>query len=745
LKNQYTTIFNNAPFTAGQVFGPNNVYNLGNLNQYGTAIIQNSASLVLPGIFLRDPQLNLFESLQYNSEQYINYKSLLVSLTDQNDFSIYTTASQMLDTVLYQITTVKNNTDSFFWSDMLPSGSPYITNSYDTPIPLTTVTYSLSTIYNFASANYNGVLVYLTTTVSGQQQQFQLISGVDYVISDISPSVTINYNIPENSTITIKEYNQTYGTYCPNTPTKLGLYQSFVPEVYLDNTYTRPTYFIIGHDGSYNRLYGNYTNGVLDDFRDKVLLEFESRIYNNLKISSAVPLVGDVVIPGQFRTTEYTWEQILEIYQTTFLKWVGANRIDYKTQTYSKSNQFTYNYNQATVALDGETPPTLIKQGYWRGIYNWFYDTSNPANAPWEMLGFTSEPTWWTERYGAAPYTSDNTFMWQDIADGYIWNDGAPYVNPLKIRPGLLEALPVNAAGTLISPLVSIVGNYNSLTFDRNWVAGDQGPAETSYLRSSSWPFDLMRILALTKPAQFFNLNVDRDLYRYNDTFKQYLYNDRYHLDPRQVQVYGNGVSKASYINWVVDYINQRGVNGTDYVTTVLQNVDVRLTYNLAGFSSKQYLSFLIEKSTPNSQNTTLMIPDNSYAVLLYDNVPEDKIVYSSVIVQRVQDGWTVWGNSKLNPYFELAVPKGGIVEQITESGVTVTVSNEFYDNKTVSIPYGQVFYSTQGVSEFLRTYGAHLISQGVVFNYAANNTTYDWTQMIREYLTWTQQDWQVG
>jgi hypothetical protein len=745
LKNQYTTMFNNSPDTTGPVFGPNNVYNLGNLNKYGTAIIQNSASLVLPGVFLRDPQLNLFEALQYNSDQYIDYKTLLVSLTDQNDFSIYTTPSQMLDTVLYQITTVKNSTDSFFWSDMLPSGSPYVTNTYSTPIPLNTVTYPLSTTYNFASANFNGVLVYLNTTVSGQKQQFQLISGTEYVISDISPSVTINYAIQAGDSITIKEYNQTYGTYCPNTPTKLGLYQSFVPQIYLDNTYTIPTYFLIGHDGSYNKLYGTYTNGVLADFRDKVLLEFESRVYNNLKISSPVPLTGDQVIPGQFRTTDYLWEEVLEIYQTNFLKWVGANRIDYKSQVYSKANQFTYNYNQATIALDGESPATLIKQGYWRGVYNWFYDTSNPANAPWEMLGLTDEPTWWTQRYGVGPYTSDNTYMWEDIAAGYIWNDGAPYVNSLKIRPELLEALPVNAAGTLLSPLVNVVGNYNSLTFQRDWIVGDQGPAETSYLRSSSWPFDLMRILALTKPAQFFNLNVDRDLYRYNTTFHQYLYNDRYHLDPRQVVVYGNGVSKASYVNWVVDFINQRGVNGTDYVTQVLQNIDVRLTYNLAGFSSKQYLNFLIEKSTPNSQNSTLMIPDNSYAVLLYDNPPEDKIVYSSVIVQRVKDGWTVWGNSKLNPYFTLAVPKGGVVEQVSQGNATVTVSNEFYDNKTVSVPYGQVFYTIQGVSEFIRSYGVYLVQQGMIFNYSVDTKTFDWTQMIREYLAWVQQDWQVG
>lgn len=752
IKNQYTSIFNNAPGVTGQTFGPNNIYNMSDLEKYGTAIIQSSASLVTPGLFLRDPQLNVFDALQYNSEQYITYKTNLLNLTNQNDFSIYTTPAQMLDTIIYQITTVNNDTNSFFWSDMLSSGSPYVTNTYPLSFPISTLTLPLSRTYDFNSSNYYGVSVYVTTTVDGERQQFQLIRGnnfdtigIQYVVSDASPTLTVNYNLVDGDVITVYEYNQTYGSYCPNTPTKMGMFPATIPGVILDDTYTTPTYFIVGHDGSYNKLYGDYTNGVLSDFRDKVLLEFEQRVYNNLKVRSEIPLTADDVIPGQWRTTEYTYSEVVEIYTTNFLKWVGGNRIDYKTQQYSKNNQFSYNYNESTDKLGNG----LLEQGYWRGVYNWFYDTSDPANAPWEMLGLVDEPEWWTDRYGIGPYTSDNTYMWQEISEGFVWNNGESYVNPKKLRPNLLQVLPVDAQGNLVSPLVSVVANYDALTFDRSWKVGDQGPAETSYLRSSSWPFDMMKILALTKPAKFFNLFVDRDLYKYDAVFDQYLYRERYHFSPvvlaDENEIYGAGISKASYINWVVDYINQRGINGHTVVDTALTNIDVRLTYSLAGFSAKNYLQFLIEKSTPNSQNPNLLIPANSYDVLLYNNVPADIITYSGIIVQKTASGWAVWGNSQGSPYFKVAVPAGGTKEIITVNGQSVTVNAEFYPDKTLSIPYGQVFYSVQGVSEFIKSYGQRLIDQGMIFDYSENNETYDWNQMISRFIWWTQQYWETG
>jgi hypothetical protein len=44
---------------------------------------------------------------------------------------------------------------------MLPSKAPYITNTYSFANSLDISVYPLSHIYDFATANYNGILVYL--------------------------------------------------------------------------------------------------------------------------------------------------------------------------------------------------------------------------------------------------------------------------------------------------------------------------------------------------------------------------------------------------------------------------------------------------------------------------------------------------------------------------------------------------------------------------------------------------------
>ena len=739
IRGQYQSIFYNNPNTTGVVFGSNNYRDLGNVVPYGNAIIQNSASLVLPGTFLRKQNHNLFNALLFNSREYITFKSLLVDTVNSTDYNVMTPAATMLDDALDKISASKTDSNSFFWSDMLPSKAAYITNSYSFANALDTSIYPLSHIYNFDTANYSSVLVYLTTS-SGIVTQ--LIRDVDYVVSTDTPSLTVTTNLSAGDQITIKEYNQTYGSYVPNTPTKLGLYPATIPSVTLDSNYSQPTYFIVGHDGSYTKLYGDYTNGQLVDFRDQVLLEFETRIYNNLKLSNTIPIQAYEVLPGFFRDTDYSYDEILSIYSSSFLNWVGQNRINYKKQFYNANNQYTYNYNQSGNKING----SVILQGYWRGIYEYFYDTSNPDTNPWEMLGYKNMPTWWTTRYGAAPYTSDNLVLWGDLAAGIDWNDGNPVVIPAAVRPELLEVLPVDSEGNLVSPFNAIVGNYSNTSFNRDWKVGDVGPAEFSYRRSSSWPFDLMRILALTKPAEFFNLGVDVDNYKYNEEFNQYLVNNRSHLVVSNIQIYGNGIAKTSYINWIVDFEKQVGVDATTNITTLLNNLDVRLIYRLAGFSDKNLLKFYVEKSTANSNNSSLLIPDESYQVLLYDNQPFDRIVYSGVVVQSTENGYyKVYGNSQTNAYFNILLPViNGNYDRVSVQGLSVQVAKDYYTTPTL-VAYGTEFYSVQEVAQFLESYGRYLASQGVLFEQIESGLEVSWRQMVAEYLYWVQSGWEVG
>lgn len=743
IRMQYRDIYVNAPNIIGQVFGSNNYRDLGNLVPYGTKIIQNSASLVLPGTFLRKTEHSLFDALKFNSREYIKFKNLLVDTINNSEYVQRYTPADILDQAIDIITSSKSEEQAFFWSDMIPAKSPFRSNTYVFANDLDTSIYPLFEIYDFSTANYNGVLVYLTRVVSGTRIQKQLVRNVDYIISQDSPSLTVTLDLIAGDQITVKEYNKTYGSYVPNTPTKLGLYPAFKPEVVLDTGYTQPTYFIKGHDGSYNKLYGSYdtVTNTLEDFRDQGLLEFELRVYNNLKLSNTIPIQAYEVLPGFFRDTDYTYSEFLQMYSETFLDWVGQNRLNYKTQVFSKTNEYTFNYYNSANKLNKQP----IEQGYWRGAYQYFYDTTTPNATPWEMLGFTDQPTWWTDRYGPAPYTSDNLVLWNDLEQGIIWNNGTPITVEAVARPGLTQIIPVDSAGDLVSPFVSIVGNYNPNIFQRDWKVGDDAPVELSYRRSSSYPFDLMRIFALMKPANFFNLGVDLDNYKYSEEFNQYLVNNRSHLVISDVEIYGSGTAKTSYINWIVDYEKQLGINATQNITTLLDNLDVRLVYRLAGYSDKDLLKFYVEKGTPNSRNASLLIPDESYSLLLYDNQPFDRIVYSGVVVQITQDGYTVFGNSQTTAYFKTLKPvNNGKFNNIEIENEKVRIAVD-YSNTEVLVPYGTKFFSEQEVAQFLASYGAYLRSQGMQFNDIVAGFEVNWNLMISEFLYWSQTGWEVG
>lgn len=742
IRNHYRSIFTNNPSLIGNPYGSNNFRDSGNLVPYGNKIIQSSASMIAAGAFLRSNEYNIFNALAFNATEYIRFKSLLIDTINRTDFNTYYTNDAILDNALEQISNTKNDNGAFFWTDMLPSKSSYALNSYKFVNFIDTTSYPLTRIYDFSTANYYGVLLYLTRVVNGVAKVTQLTREIDYSVSSVEPKVTLYTDLLPNDIITIKEYNQTYGSYIPSTPTKLGLYPAFAPEVIQHTSGITPTYYIKGHDGSLTKLYGEYIDGYLQDFRDRGLLEFEQRIYNNIKLSNVIPITQDDIMPGQFRTTDYEYDQIQQMYSVGFLNWVGQNRIDYKNQYYVIGNAWTYNYSKSTTKL-GNVP---VNQANWRGLYLWYYDTVTPDQTPWEMLGHTSKPTWWDTRYGVAPYTSDNTLLWDELARGYDWNNGDPKVITSRIRPDLLKVLPVDTYGKLVDPLVSIISGYEPQSFgQREWKVGDGSPAEYAYLKSSTWPFDLMRLAILTKPAKFFGLGIDVDQYEYNSEFNQYLQNARYRSPLSNLTIYGTGEPVDSYVNWIVDYIKQFGIDGHSNMSTLLTNLDVRLTYRLAGFSDKDLLKFYIEKGTPNSRNSSLLIPDESYAVLLYDNQPIDTIAYSSIIIQKTSDGYKVFGNSQNKTYFKTLTPKlNGNYTKFALGAATVTVSKDYTDTIQV-IPYSNVYKSVQALCEFIVNYGRYLTSVGMIFDNIENNVTADWGQMVLEVLYWVQSGWEVG
>jgi len=827
VRSHYDTIGQNLLTLQGPIIGANNSRDLGNIIPYGQQILQQSSPLTLAGYFQRSEEYNIFAALEYNGREYIKFKNLLLETVIKNEYGDMSVAD-ILDSAVSEITQGRTDINPFYWSDMMPTGGIY-TETVNVITPITTPEFNTTQTYDFDSANYLGLLVYLTrVTVNNGSVTTLLTRGQDYIVSTDSPRLVVTTELQTGDIITLREYSNTAGNFVPNTPTKLGLYPKYVPMMYVDTNYVQPTVVIQGHDGS--------VTVAFNDIRDDILLEFERRIYSNLKTDdNPVPLSWVDVIPGFFRTTDYTLTDVNNILNQSFLTWVGWNKLDYTAQTYNPNDPFTYNYSSAGNKINGQS---LL--GAWRGIYQYFYDTASPNTTPWEMLGLSEKPVWWENRYGPAPYTSDNLVLWEDLEIGLVADPVAPYVLPQYARPGLLlkgvdnitivnggtgytsqpkitistpptsdfarpavlgpativdgvitaiqildsgrgyvsapsititsdngtgavancslttisSLIPNGTEGQLLAPIDSVVGPYDPTAFRKSWLPGDGGPVEYSWKTSSSYPFAIMRLLALTRPAEFFSLFADRDLYRYNEELGQYLYAERYRLTTANLtnqpvsstlQIYGNGVSKASYINWIVDYNQQLGRNSTTALTTDLANINVRLCYRMASFTDKQYLKIFVERSSPNSTNSSLLLPDDSYNLFLYKNQPFAKITYSSLIVERTVDGYTVWGYNNATPYFNVLVSSSnGLLQTITGGGAEVRVPAQYTDN-VVQVPYGYTFTNTTVVVDFILSYGKYLESQGLIFDDRENGYTLNWSQMATEFLYFSQQGWAPG
>ena len=279
-----------------------------------------------------------------------------------------------------QIALNKNENSAFYWSDMIPSSETYTKTVYTYSL-ISTNTFDTVNTYDFSTSNYQGLLVYLNNNL--------LTMGTDYTVG--TATVTLTGTLAIGDTIELREYNSTYGNFVPNTPSKMGLYPKYRPQIFVDTSYTTPTTVIQGHDGSITVAFG--------DFRDQLLLEFETRIYNNIKTDGLVPISLEDVMPGQFRDTDYSLDEINQTLLPMFIDWIGWNKLEYTNQYYDSQNSFTYNYKGSSNALTRE--PLL---GNWRANYLYFYDTITPHLTPWEMLGLSEKPSWWEMEYGPAGF-----------------------------------------------------------------------------------------------------------------------------------------------------------------------------------------------------------------------------------------------------------------------------------------------------------------------------------------------------
>ena len=726
----------------GQIPGVSNLRDKPDARLKGGSIHQHEGSLV-PAMFgLLDQETNLISAIDYSAQEYEKWYNAF--LTYATGTAYEGVAADRVDEIITAIIPGRNSTFPFYYEDMVGWGENVSTRSY-TVMGSSQTDYALDSQHDINALSNRAVYVYLNDV--------QLLLGTDYTFSTTDDSVSISKALAEGDKIVIKDYADTTGSYMPPSPTKLGMYPKFVPETFTDTTYLTDTAVIRKHDGSIIKAYG--------DERDDLILELEKRIYNNIKVSYDATLVDiQDVMPSAFTSTDYTLQEINDVMGADFYQWAGRNNVQYINNTvFSEGSPFTYNYARSKGRLISENLP-----GYWRGIYKYFYDTDAPHVRPWEMLGHSEKPTDWEDTYGAAPYTSGNDVLWNAVA-----------TEPGRYgKSSIRDYLPVDASGNLLDPLAAgLVDNFDIPGRQNAWKFGDQAPAETSWRRSSSYPFTVIKTLALTKPAKFFSNLFDPSRLTtnvsgnqiYKDTgIRKTLAKAKYHLET-ETNLSTSVITRyqtSGYQPFIVNFLTSKNLNSKTFYYDKMKNLSVQLAYKLGGFTDKDNLKALTDSVSPGSKSGSKFIPDENYKILFRTSNPVDSFYYSGVLIEKNTDtttktdgstvtdvgGYKILGYSTVKPYFNFNYP----VKTTTSGAVSVAGSQQVaeytqYQESTQTIPYGHVFDTIQDVADFLFGYGHWLESQGFKFNKFSNELkeTLNWTNAVREFLFWTTQEWSPG
>jgi hypothetical protein len=764
----------------GTIPGNSNLRDISDYQKYAKRFLKHSGLSPISVMLLCDKTHNIIKSLQYSKKSYTEFKNNF--LAKAIEIAYNDNISDFVDDIINSLTKTKDFNSPFYDSDMIGAGAftRIIYEVEDVGIK----TFSLTEKFDLQTLSKKAVYVYLNNS--------QLLNTKDYEFNSTFGFVRLLIDLNEGDVIEIREYISTSTNHIPPTPTSLGLYKKYTPLKFLDDTYVEPREVIQGHDGSITAAFG--------DFRDDLLLELEYRIYNNIKKEYDEKLFDiDKIVGGYYGSGVYKKSQLDSIVNQEFLKWIQNTNINYTLNEYfDNQDSFTYTYSAMSDPTKTQTLP-----GYWRGVYKWFYDTDRPHRCPWEMLGFSEKPSWWNTVYGPAPYTKNNLILWEDLRDGVVKQGSRAGRHDRYKRPSLLDHIPVDDDGNLLSPLDSGLAQDFSLINNKGpFVLGDIGPVEYAWRSSSEWPFAVTLAMCLMKPFEFITDSYDRSITYLNNLEQTVNLNTKLFVTKDDISSKSLTEPSVGLIKYLVAYIKSRGIS-VDTILEKISNLDVALSHRMSGFVDQQQQKFLLDSKSPNSKTSSIYIPPENYDIIFNVSSPITSVSYSGVILEKTEGGWVATGYDDINPYFNYyqAMPSqkdpvisvGGVSETFVDwsenknynNGVLVRYASNFYRalkthnsgsdfdianwQKLGTIPkigavealrrrsfntlsikklsYGTKFTTIQQVVDFLLGYENYLKSVGFKFDRydPENQTSQDWLSSCKEFMFWTKHNWEIG
>lgn len=494
-------------------------------------------------------------------------------------------------------------------------------------------------------------------------------------------------------------------SYIPATPSVLGMIPCVKPRV--------EGKYLIGHDGSETLL-------PFGDWRDEAYIELENMIYDSINEEfkesvGTIPL--QKYIPGYMKSTDYSYEEFIELSSSLFAKWFNAHPNETFSNINYSEDPFTWNWSSCR----DFTGNMLL--GHYRGIYNYFYGTYRPDKCPWEMLGFFDKPSWWDDTYGEAPYTANNLVMWQDIADGIIRKGKNKGQYDYLKRPYLLDIIPTDEAGNLLPPnlngITSQTPMYNNAKMSFKY--GDGSDAEYDWWQTSEYRYALMCVIYLMKPGFWLEYTWDTLSSKVNMELSNEIHN--LYVNKEYQRVIGSA-------QWVSDFLMIRGIS-INTLDNLLKNVSVKIGYRVGSYLDTGNLTL------KNSKFQTLL-PIN-YNVIQYKSAYFKSVSISSMHIVWADGKYIVYGDDNNEPYFSTLTPDTNANYTYDNSTAIKVFYFKTWENKGEKVQYYTVIDTVQEVYNLIRGYGKYLQSIGFVYDVydTASQMIVDWDTMAKTFLNW--------
>lgn len=248
-----SSIVDNTDQFDGAYPGVGNLRDIGLLSKAGQKFVKHSGPINLPLFNLTQKDYDMVKAIKSAGVEYLRAKREFIRIASELGFDGDTKIH--VDKVLDILNEGKTSSDSFYFSDMVPHGGDKKTTHVVDDASETI--FSLTRGIDFTKLSQNAALVYL----NGKQ----LDKDDDYTIST-NGFVELKVAVKAQDVVEIYEYESTDGSWIPPTPTKLGLYPKYRPQIFLDDTYIS----VPAESSGPFKIYGRDETTTNTDYKNKL-------------------------------------------------------------------------------------------------------------------------------------------------------------------------------------------------------------------------------------------------------------------------------------------------------------------------------------------------------------------------------------------------------------------------------------------------------------------------------------------